>query len=162
MSNTTGATCGTWSAYPSGAPEITPSFWSGSCCLFFSFPCCVMWSIVCLFVFFICRHGVVSLFSIYEFDCPSGTFRPSFIIMKISMTQVISSSISITEVNTEVLTTLLEIPLGKLIFTNSCIDPVVVHILIKDTRIEISYLRETHVSSTKDSPVALELKGKIK
>ena len=24
-------------------------------------------------------HGVVSLFSVYEFDCPSGIFRPSFI-----------------------------------------------------------------------------------
>ena len=43
MSNTTGATCGAQSAYPSGAPEITPS-----------------------------------LFSIYEVDCPSGIFRPSF------------------------------------------------------------------------------------
>ena len=39
-------------AYPSGAPEITPSFWWGSCCLFLSFLCCVMCSIVCLFVFF--------------------------------------------------------------------------------------------------------------
>ena len=41
---------------------------------------CVV-SCVLLFIclsFFICSHGVVSLFSIYEFDCPSGTFRPSF------------------------------------------------------------------------------------
>ena len=51
-SNTTGATCGAGSAYPSGAPDITPSFWWSSCCLFFSFQCCVMCSIVCLFVFF--------------------------------------------------------------------------------------------------------------
>ena len=29
MSNTTGATCGAGFAYPSGAPEITPSFWWG-------------------------------------------------------------------------------------------------------------------------------------
>ena len=48
----TGVTCGAGSAYPSGAPEITPSFCRGSCCLFFSFLCCVMCSIVCLFVFF--------------------------------------------------------------------------------------------------------------
>ena len=74
--NTTGATCGAGSAYPSGAPVITPSFWWGSCCLFFSFLCCVMCTIVCLFVFFIFSHGVVSLFSIYEFDCPLVSFVP--------------------------------------------------------------------------------------
>ena len=78
MCNTTGATCETGSAYPSGASEITPSFWWGSCCLFFSFLCCVMCIVVCLFVFFIFSHGVVSLFSIYQFDCTSGIFRPSF------------------------------------------------------------------------------------
>ena len=80
-STLTGATCGAGSAYPSGAPEITPSFWWGSCCLFFSFLCCVMCTIVCLFVFFIFSLVVVSLFSIYEFDCPSGIFRPSFMIV---------------------------------------------------------------------------------
>ena len=53
-------------------------FWWGSCFLFFSFLCCVMYTIVCLFVLFIFNHDVVSLFSIYEFDCPSGIFRPSF------------------------------------------------------------------------------------
>ena len=30
-------------------------------------------------LFFIFSHGVVSLFSIYEFDCPSDIFRPSSI-----------------------------------------------------------------------------------
>ena len=78
ISNTTGATCGAGSANPSGAREITPSFWWGSCCLFFSFLCYVMCTIVCLFVFFIFSHGIASLFSIYEFDCPFGIFRPSF------------------------------------------------------------------------------------
>ena len=34
---------------------------------------------VCLF--FIFNHDVVSLFSIYEFDCPSGIFRPSYIAL---------------------------------------------------------------------------------
>ena len=38
-----------------------------------------MCTIVCPFVLFIFSHGVVSLLSIYEFDCPSGIFRPSFI-----------------------------------------------------------------------------------
>ena len=56
-----------------------PSFWWGSCCLVFSFLCFVFCTIiylaVCLFIF---SHGVVSLFSIYEFDCLSGIFRSSF------------------------------------------------------------------------------------
>ena len=30
---------------------------------------------ICLFIF---SHGIVSLFSIYEFDCPSGIIHPSF------------------------------------------------------------------------------------
>ena len=74
---------GAGSAYPNVAPEITPSFWWGSCCLFFSFLCFVMCTIVCLFVFFIFSHGVFSLFSIYEFDCPSGVFRPSFTMRRL-------------------------------------------------------------------------------
>ena len=44
-----------------------------------SFLCSVMCTIVCLFVLFLFSHGVVSLFSIYVFDCPSGIFRPSFV-----------------------------------------------------------------------------------
>ena len=31
MTNTTGTTCGAGSSYLSGAPEIIPSFWLGSC-----------------------------------------------------------------------------------------------------------------------------------
>ena len=56
-------------------------FWTAVyCCLylFYSFLCCVMCTIVCLFIFFILSHGVVSLFSIYEFDCSAGIFRPFF------------------------------------------------------------------------------------
>ena len=45
----------------------------------------VMCTFVCLLVFMIFSHGVVILFSIYEFDCPSGIVRPSF------MTEVVSS-----------------------------------------------------------------------
>ena len=75
--NTTVATCEAGSAYPSAAPKITPSFWCGSCCLFFSFLCCVMCTIVCS-SFFIFIHGVVSLFSMYDFDWPSGYFLLSF------------------------------------------------------------------------------------
>ena len=78
-SKTTGATCGAGSAYPPGAPAIIPSFRWGSCFLIYSFLCCVFvcyyYSSVCIFNF---SHGVVTLFSIYEFDSPSGIFRPSF------------------------------------------------------------------------------------
>ena len=79
MSNTTGATCGARSAYPSRESEMTPICLWGSCCLLFSFLCCVLWTIICLFVFFLFSHGVVSFYYIYEFGCPSGIFRPSLI-----------------------------------------------------------------------------------
>ena len=52
ISNTTGTTCGAGSAYPSRAPEITPSFGRGSCCLVFSFLCYFFCTILCLCVFF--------------------------------------------------------------------------------------------------------------
>ena len=78
-----GATCWAGSAYRFGAPasETTPSFCWGSCCLVFSFLCCVICTIIFLFVFFILSHGVVSLFSIYEFDCNANIFCPSFIVI---------------------------------------------------------------------------------
>ena len=37
-----------------------------------------LFTIICLLVFFFFSHGVVSLFFIYEFEYPSGIFRPSF------------------------------------------------------------------------------------
>ena len=59
---------------------ISPLVFGGVCVAYSLFLCCVMCAIVCLFVFFIFSHGVVSLFSIYEFDCPSGIFRPCFLV----------------------------------------------------------------------------------
>ena len=53
-------------------------FWWGSCCLVFSFLCCVFCTIICRFVFLFFSHGVVGLFTIYDSDCPSGIFSPSF------------------------------------------------------------------------------------
>ena len=47
-------------------------FWWGLCCLFFSFLSCILCSIVCLIVFVYFSHGVVRLFSIFEFECSSG------------------------------------------------------------------------------------------
>ena len=41
MINTTGATSGAGTAYPSGAPVFTPVF-TGLCCSIFSFLCSVM------------------------------------------------------------------------------------------------------------------------
>ena len=61
-----------------GVPEITPSFWWGSYCLFVSFLCCFMCSIVCLFLFFSLLARRCQFISIYECDCPSVIFRPSF------------------------------------------------------------------------------------
>ena len=75
-SNTTGATCGTGSAYHSGAPEI-PNFRWGSFCADFGFVV-VLWTVVCLFVLFVLSHVVFSLFSTNEFECPFGIIRLSF------------------------------------------------------------------------------------
>ena len=74
MNNTTGAICG------SGSWEH-PQFFVGLVLLVevFSFLCCVLCTFICLFVFFFFRHGVVSLFSIYEFEFSSGIFHPPFI-----------------------------------------------------------------------------------
>ena len=49
MSNTAGNTCGAGSAYFSRAPEITPRFWWGSCCLVFNFLCRFLCTIIWLF-----------------------------------------------------------------------------------------------------------------
>ena len=48
-----GVTCGAGSAYPSGAPEITSSFWWVSCCLVFSFHVVVFVLLVVCFFFFL-------------------------------------------------------------------------------------------------------------
>jgi len=58
--NTTGATRGAGTAYPSGAPEFTPGFKWGACCSIFSFMCMscrslfvllsfLFWLLCCLF-----------------------------------------------------------------------------------------------------------------
>ena len=60
-----------------GSTLYHPRFWWGSCCLVLWVQCCVLCIIICLFVFLFFSHGIVSLFSIYEFDCPSGIFHPS-------------------------------------------------------------------------------------
>ena len=62
--------------------RLPPVFGWGSCCLVFRFLCCVLYTIICLFAFLFFSHGVVSLFSIFEFDCSSVIFRPSFIIIR--------------------------------------------------------------------------------
>ena len=63
-------------------------FWWGSCSSIFSSLCCFLFTFICLFHFFISRHGVVRLFSINEFDCPSGIFRPSFLALPIVLRYV--------------------------------------------------------------------------
>ena len=50
--NTTGATSGTGTAYPSGAPEFTSGFQWGSCYSIFSFICMLCRSLFVLLCFF--------------------------------------------------------------------------------------------------------------
>ena len=64
----------------------------------------------------------------------------------------------ITHANTDVLTAGLVIHLGNKKSIRSCIDTMVVNKLIIDTRIEILYLRQTCVSSTKGLSVTFESK----
>ena len=80
----TGSAYGAGSAYPSAAAEITPSFCWDSC--FFVFKL-VFYVVLCTIILsvFLFSHDVVSLFSIYEFKCPSAIFLPSFsTIIKLS------------------------------------------------------------------------------
>ena len=76
ISNTTGATCGAGSAYPSGEPEINPSFWWGSCCLVFSFLCCVICTIICLFVFLFLAMALSLYFQSMSLTVPLVSFVP--------------------------------------------------------------------------------------
>ena len=87
ISNTTDTTCRAGSAYPSRGHEITCSVYLGSCCLVFSFLCCVLSTIICLFVISFFSHD--RLFSIYEFDCPFGIFRLSFILILIHYKKIL-------------------------------------------------------------------------
>lgn len=66
------------SAYPSGAPAISPIFLWRSCCLVFSFLCCFVCTTVCLLVLFFFGRGVVSLLSSYEIESSIGLFRCLF------------------------------------------------------------------------------------
>ena len=70
-SNTADTTCGTGTAYPSGAPEFTSGFKLGSCCLIFSLLCNDLYNNVCL----IC-HCIA---------CPLiyGFWLPHFLIFKL-------------------------------------------------------------------------------
>lgn len=70
--------------YPTGASAITSRFWWCSFYLVLSFfmLCHMYCSLsVCLFNFFSSFYfsfSVVTLLSIFEFDCPSDIFHPSF------------------------------------------------------------------------------------
>ena len=65
--NTTGATSGAVTAYPSRAPVFTPNRQWGSCSLIFSFLCSVLYIVVGSFVLFSFVHCVICPFSIYGF-----------------------------------------------------------------------------------------------
>lgn len=73
--------CGAGSAYTTGEPEITPSFWWGSSCLVFSLLCCV--SSLLLFVYVLFHLGIVCLFVDFSFlaIALSGYFRSMNLIV---------------------------------------------------------------------------------
>ena len=53
-------------------------FWWDSCCLVFSFLCCLLYTYIFCLSFSFLTMSLLKLFSIYEFECPSGIFRPTF------------------------------------------------------------------------------------
>ena len=78
QSNTTGATSGTGTAYPSGAPEFTPNFQWGSCYSIFCFMCNVLQIVVCAFVLFLFGENIVlSVLRFMDSDYPFGILLTS-------------------------------------------------------------------------------------
>ena len=70
--NTSGATSGAGTAYPSRAHEVIPGFQWGLCYSIFSFMCLFCsW----LFVLFFFGHCVICPFPIYDSDYPFGIFK---------------------------------------------------------------------------------------
>ena len=95
--NTTGATSGAGTAYPSGAPECTPRFQRGSCYSIFSFRC-----MFCrpLFVLFLVAIVLSVLLRYTDSDCPFCIFKlfligqqkPGFPQLFVCLARVISLS----------------------------------------------------------------------
>ena len=76
MPSPTDATCEVGSAYPSVAPEITPSFYWGSCCVVFSFLCCVFCTIIYMFVFLFLAMALSVYFLSMRLTVPLVSFVP--------------------------------------------------------------------------------------
>ena len=84
-SYTTGTTCGVKTPYPSGASELIPGFYWGSCCPVYSVPCNVLQIVVCpvLFLFghcVVCPSNLwllIPLWYIQAFHIPIITFVAS-------------------------------------------------------------------------------------
>ena len=74
-SNTTVATSGAGSSYPSGAPEFTPSFQWSSCCSVFSFQCDILYLIVCHLYLFLFGIGLHVILRISASDYPFSIFK---------------------------------------------------------------------------------------
>ena len=73
--NTTGATSGAGTAYPSGAPEFITGFQWGSCYSILSFMCNVLLIVVCPFVLFLLVIGFSVLRRYTNSDYPFGIFK---------------------------------------------------------------------------------------
>jgi len=93
---TTGATSGTGTAYPYGAPEFTAGFSGGSCYSIFSFICMFCRSLFVL-LYFSFGHCVVCSSSIYGFDL----ITPLVSACSSCITHVLKTSLQIrTQINT--------------------------------------------------------------
>jgi hypothetical protein len=80
--NTTGATSGAGTAYPSGAPEFTAGFQRGSCYSIFSFICMFCRSLFVLLCFFFWPLCCLFFFDIRILIAPSVSSNSSYGINK--------------------------------------------------------------------------------
>ena len=80
--NTTGATNGAGTAYPSGAPEFTPDFQWGSCYSIFSFICMFCRSLFVLLYFFFWPLCCLFFFDIWILITPLVSLSSSLIAVE--------------------------------------------------------------------------------
>ena len=83
QSNTAGATSGAGTAYPSGAPEFTPSFQCGSCYSIFSSMCMLSRSLFVLLYLF--SWYCLTLFDLRILITPLVSSNSSYIIIALEI-----------------------------------------------------------------------------
>ena len=83
--NTTGATSGAGTAFPSEAPEFTPGFQWGSYYSIFSFMCNVLQIVVCPFVLFLFAIVLSVFLQFTDSDYPLVSSSSSFTIQLVML-----------------------------------------------------------------------------